>query len=176
MSDALLTEISTKLSAILGALKGPAPGVTQTGKNTTSTTTTADTKADTAKADTKTADAAKVKAAAEAKAKADAKAKLEADALAKAAAGPKGAPSGTKAPGGKYTIDQVRELIRQIATNAGLGKQSAKDILADDGGGVEKVVELKPEFYDSVAEACKVLLNAEGAKTKPADEDDDLGL
>jgi len=171
MSDALLTEISAKLSVIATLLKGGAPAATAgaaTGgaKNTATATTTTDTKA---------ADAAKKKAEAEAKAKADAKAKLEADAAAKAAAGPKGPPSGTKAPGGKYNIDQVRELIRQVASNVGLGKQSAKDILSDDGGGVEKVVELKVEYYDAVAEACKVLLAAEGAKNKPPADDDDFG-
>lgn len=166
MSDALLTEISAKLTTLIAAVKGGAAAGPTAGAKTTTTTATTDTKA---------ADAAKKKAEAEAKVKADAKAKLEADAVAKAAAAGKGPPSGTKAPGGKYTIDQVRELIRQVASNASLGKQSAKDVLTDDGGGVTRVVDLKPEFYDAVSEACKVLLSSEGSKPEPAaEEEDDL--
>jgi colicin import membrane protein len=164
MSDALLTEISAKLTTLIAAVKGgSAAGPTAGAKTATATTT-----------DTKAADAAKKKAEAEAKVKAEAKAKLEADAVAKAAAAGKGPPAGTKAPGGKYAIEQVRELIRQVASNASLGKQSAKDVLTDDGGGVTRVVDLKPEFYDAVAEACKVLLSSEGSKAESAAEEDDL--
>jgi len=166
MSDALLTEISKKLSDIHAALiKGGAAPVA--APKTTTTTTTAAPDA-----------AAKAKAEAAAKAKADAEAKAKADAAAKAkaaaAAAPKGPAAGTKAPGGKFTIDQVRDLIRQVATNASLGKQSAADILSDDGGGVTKVTDLKPENYDKVAEACQVLLNGEGAGAPAAAPEDDL--
>jgi len=165
MSDALLTEISKKLSDIHAALiKGGAAPVA--APKTTTTTAAPDA-------------AAKAKAEAAAKAKADAEAKAKADAAAKAkaaaaAAAPKGPAAGTKAPGGKFTIDQVRDLIRQVATNASLGKQSAADILSDDGGGVTKVTDLKPENYDKVAEACQVLLNGEGAGAPAAAPEDDL--
>lgn len=131
----------------------------------------------TAQTGTKTAtttDADKAKAAAEAKAKADAaaKAKAEAEAKAKAAAASKAGPAaGTKAPGGKHTIDEVRDMIRKVATSESLGKQSAADILNDDGGGVSKVTDLKPEFYDAVYEACQVMLNGEGGAAGSAEDD-----
>lgn len=168
MSDALLTEISKKLSDIHAALKAGAAPVAA--------------KATTAAAGTGTSPDA-VKAAKEAAAKKDAATKAAAakkaadEAAAKKAAAtpskPAGPPAGTKAPGGKRTIEQVREIIRKVASNTGLGMQSAKDILMDDGGGVEKVIELKPEFYDRVYEACEVLLNGEGDKAAPASEPED---
>lgn len=161
MSDALLKEISGKLDVLAdlfkkgGATAAPktAPAAGNSGGAT----------------DPAAAKKAAEKAAAEKKAK-DEAAKA---AAAKAGAG-KGPASGTKAPGGKYTIDQVRDLIRQVAAKDGLGKQSAKDVLADDGGGVEKVTDLKPENYDNVAEACKVLLSNEGNKEEGASAEDDL--
>lgn len=141
MSDALLTEISKKLSDIHVALtKGGASsgGAAATG------------------AKTPTAAAAdKPKAAAD-----------------KAAVKPTGPAAGTKAKGGKHTIDQVREMIRKVAADKNLGKETAKDILRDDGGGVEKVLDLKPEAYDAVYEACEVALKAEGGKEAPAEDDD----
>lgn len=160
MSDALLTEISKKLSDIHATLKTaattPAAGATAP-KPGAATPSAAD------------------------KAKAEAAAKATAAAAAKAAAAPKpatkpaaaGPASGTKAAGGKYTIDQVREQIRAVATNASLGKQSAKDILDQDGGGVTKVVDLKPENYDKVYEACQVALQSEGAPAAPAPAEED---
>lgn len=124
-------------------------------------------------------DAAAAKAAADKKAAADAKAaadkKAAADAAAKAAAKPSGPPSGTKAPGGKYTIDQVREKIREVATNPSLGRQSATDILDADGGGVKKITDLKPENYDAVYEACQVALQSEGSAPSAASDEDDFG-
>jgi hypothetical protein len=64
-------------------------------------------------------------------------------------------------------------MIRKVA--ADVDKQSAKDILMDDGG-VEKVLDLKPADYDKVYEACEVLLSGEGAKSAPApvEEEDDF--
>jgi hypothetical protein len=64
-------------------------------------------------------------------------------------------------------------MVRKVA--ADVDRQSAKDILLDDGGGVERVLDLKPEKFDAVFEACQVLLRGEGASTAgPAPEEDDL--
>jgi hypothetical protein len=73
---------------------------------------------------------------------------------------------------GKKTIEQVREMIRKVA--ADVDKQTAKDILKDDGGGVEKVLDLKPEHYDAVFEACEVVLKGEGKPAAAAEEEDDF--
>lgn len=162
MSDALLTEISKKLSDIAGLLSkaGAAPAAA----------------AKTAPAATAT-DAAKTAAATAAAAK-KADEKKKADATAAAPAKPTKPASGgtvaatTKAPGGKHTLGQVRDMIRKVA--ADVDRQSAKDILLDDGGGVERCDLLKPENYDKVYEACEVLLHGEGNKSDaaPAEEDD----
>lgn len=159
MSDVLLTEISKKLSDIHAALKGGSGGAVAPKASTGTPGTSSD--------------AAKAAAAK----KADDKKKADAaTAAAAAASGTKGGPAaGTKAPGGKHTIEQVREIIRKVAADKNLGTQSAKDILQDDGGGVAKVVELKPENYDKVYEACEVLLKGEGNKDSTAAEDDLLG-
>jgi type II secretory pathway component HofQ len=80
-----------------------------------------------------------------------------------AAAKPAAAPAQPqKAPGGRYTLDQVRDAVRKIAANKTLGKQSALDILDQDGDGAQNVTLLKPEYYDSVYEACSALLTNEG--------------
>lgn len=167
MSDALLKEISTKLSDIHAVLKAGAAPVAAKAANPAAAGAPDATKA--------AKDAAAKKAADKAAADKAAATKKAADEAAKKAAAskPAGPPAGTKAPGGKRTIEQVREIIRKVASNTGLGMQSAKDILMDDGGGVEKVVELKPEFYDRVYEACEVLLNGEGDKAAPASEPED---
>ncbi len=164
MSDVLLTEISKKLSDIHATLKAGAPAAA--GAKPAAAAAGAAVPDAAAKA----AAAAKVKAAAEAKAKAEAEAKAKAAAAAK----PAGPASGTKAPGGKYTVDQVREKIREVATNPALGKSSASDILDQDGAGVKSVKDLKPENYDKVYEACQVALQSEGsaAAAAPAPEDD----
>lgn len=114
------------------------------------------------------------KAAAEKKAADDKKA---ADAKAAAAKGGAGkgatpAPGNTKAPGGKYNAEQVRDIIRKVANNPTLGKQSAREALETDGGGVTTVSELKPEFFDAVYEACQVLLNGEGGGAAAPDDFD----
>lgn len=159
MSDALLKEISTKLDNIAGLLSKSGSGGAVAPKAGAAGGTPAG-----------GTDDAKVAAAKAAAAKAAAAKKTAEDAAKKKA----GATTGTKAPGGKHTIDQVRTMIREVA--AKVDKQSAKDILSDDGGGVEKVLDLKPEFYDKVYEACEVLLKGEGGAgaAPPADEEDDF--
>lgn len=82
------------------------------------------------------------------------------------------APAAAKAPGGKYNSEQVRDIIRKLATNPSLGKQSALDILDQDGGGVTNVTNLKPEFFDAVYEACQALLSSEGEAGAGADDFD----
>jgi type II secretory pathway component HofQ len=81
------------------------------------------------------------------------------------------APAAAKAPNGKHDSVQVRDAIRKVATNPNLGKQSALDILDQDGGGVTNVTNLKPEFFDAVFEACQALLAGEG-EGAPADDND----
>lgn len=117
------------------------------------------------------------KAAAEKAAKAAAEKAAAAKAAEKAAAG-KGKPAdskaaSTKAPGGKHTLDDVRAIIREVATNAALGKTEAKTIL-DEEGGVTNVADLKPDNYDAVYEACQVALNNAGKSGDEATEEDDL--
>lgn len=168
MSDALLTQISKQLGDIHATLKGGGGAVAP--KTPASQAGGAPEKTAASAADIAAAKAAAAKKADVAK-KADAAAKTSAATATK----PAGPAAGTKAPGGKHTIEQVRELIRKVAADKNLGKQSAKDILADDGGGVEKVLDLKPENYDKVYEACEVLLNGEGNKEpEAAAEEDDL--
>lgn len=95
-----------------------------------------------------------------------------------AVAGSKGgankpAPAAAKAAGGKYNSEQVRDIVRKVATTPSLGKQSALDILDQDGGGVTNVTNLKPENFDKVYEACQALLSSEGGgETADADEFD----
>lgn len=84
------------------------------------------------------------------------------------------APAAAKAPNGKYTSEQVRDIIRKVATNPTLGKQSALDILDQDGGGVTNVTNLKPENFDAVYDACNALLSSEGDGAGPAADEDDL--
>jgi hypothetical protein len=152
MSDALLTEISKKLSDIHNALKGSSGG--SPGAKTPPGTV----------AGPDAAAAAKVAADKAAKARAAA-----ADKTAKA-----GPPDSTKAPGGKHTLGQVRAIIRQVVDNKSLGFASAKEVLLDDGGGAQKVPDVKPELYDNVFEACQVLLSSEGAAGNTAAPEDDL--
>jgi hypothetical protein len=158
MSDALLTEISKKLDTIAGLLKGGAPAA---APKTSAPAAAPKGDANAIAADT-TKTAAEKAAAAN---KAIAERKAVKDAAEKAAA----AKGGTK---GKKTIDQVRSMIRKVA--ADVDKQTAKDILKDDGG-VDKVLDLKPELYDAVFEACEVVLKGEGKPAAtPAEEEDDF--
>jgi hypothetical protein len=77
-------------------------------------------------------------------------------------------PLAAKAPGGKYNYGQVSDIVRNVATNPKLGRQSAVDILDRDGGGVANVSKLKPENLDKVYEACRVLLVGEGLLPTPS--------
>jgi len=171
MSDVLLERIATALETIAaaGALKPATPGTPGTSSKGAAGATAPPAPDAAAKA--------AAKAAADKKA-ADAKAAAEAAAKAAAAAakpGAKGATpaAATKAPGGKYNSDQVRDMIRKVAANPNLGKQSARDILEADGGGVTTVSEVKPENFDAVYEACQVALSGEGAaQGGTADPDD----
>jgi hypothetical protein len=175
MSDPILERIAVALETIAKVYSGG----TATAPKAAATPGTASTAAaDAAKA--KAADAAKAKAADEVAKKATAEEAAKKAAAAKAAAAKPttaaGPASGTKAPGGKYTIDQVREKIREVAANKNLGKETAADILDQDGGGVKRVTDLKIENYDKVYEAAAVALQTEGAKTTaaPAAPEDDL--
>lgn len=126
-------------------------------------------KAAAAAADKKATDKAAAKAAADKAAAAAASKKND-----KAAAAPV---SGTKAANGKHTIDDVREILRQVATKPGLGRQSALDIL-DENGGVDHLNKLKPENFDAVYEAAEVALKGgEASEDEDSTGDDDgLGL
>lgn len=86
----------------------------------------------------------------------------------KNAAGPAG---DTKGPGGEFTQDQVRALVRDVATKC--GKQEALDIL-DAEAHVANVSAVKPEDYDKVAEACNNALGGDGAEATGDDEADPL--
>jgi hypothetical protein len=157
MSDVLLNEILKKLGEIHGALKGSSGG--SPGAKAPGTVASAPAAPDPAVA---------------AKAAADRKAKATAAATAAAAkTTAKGLPPDTtKAPGGKHTLGQVRTIIRQVVDNPALGFASAKEVLLDDGGGAQKVPDVKPELYDNVFEACQVLLSNDGAGTPAAPADD----
>jgi membrane protein involved in colicin uptake len=175
MSDVLLERIATALEAIAknasvggGAVKAPAATTAATAapgaaKPDAAVKAAADKAAKTA-ADKKAAEKAAADKAAAAKKAAPAADKKAAPAAAAA----------TKAPGGKYNSEQVRDIIRKVATNVSLGKQSALDILDQDGGGVTNVTNLKPEFFDAVFEAAQVVLQGEGSSTPAPEDDDDL--
>jgi pyruvate/2-oxoglutarate dehydrogenase complex dihydrolipoamide acyltransferase (E2) component len=173
MSDALLERIATAAEGLLAHIRSTGTGAGAVNTKPT-TPPKAETKADKAetKADANAVAADTTKTPAQKKAEADkliAQKKAVKEAADRAAAA--SAAKASKPTGGKRTIEQVREMIRKVA--ADVDKQSAKDILMDDGGGVEKVLDLKPENYDKVYEACEVLLSGEGAKTAPVPDDDD---
>jgi nucleoid-associated protein YgaU len=175
MSDALLIQISKQLGEIHATLKvGGAPATPTPTVGKTPATTAAPKPAAGAAAPDAAAKAAAAKADDVAKKAATAAAEKAAAAKAAAAKTPAGPATGTKAPGGRYTVDQVRDKVREVATNASLGRDSAKDILDQDGGGVKSVKDLKPENYDKVYEACQVALQSEGSApaAAPAPEDD----
>lgn len=165
MSDVLLERIAKALETIATVYSG---GKAPAAAGATAPKPTAGASAPAAP------DAAAKAAAAAAKAVADKKAAEAAAAKAAASKGKPGAPAAaTKAPGGKYNSDQVRDLIRKVAANPSLGKQSARDILEADGGGVTTVSEVKPEFFDAVFEACQVALSGEGAGAGATADPDD---
>jgi hypothetical protein len=170
MSDVLLQSILDEMKGLRSDL-AKAPKATS-GATGGATAATADQVTVAAKA--AAAKKAAEKAAAE-KAAAEKTAAEKAAAAKTTASKPAGPNASTKAPGGKFSLEQVREKIREVATNPNLGKQSAADILEDDGGGVKKASDLKPENYDKVYEACQVALQSEGAApAKEAAPEDDL--
>jgi hypothetical protein len=63
---------------------------------------------------------------------------------------------------GKYNYGQVRDIIRNVAMNPRLGRQSAYRILQQAGRGALNVSNLKPENLDNVYDACRVLLTRKG--------------
>jgi hypothetical protein len=75
-------------------------------------------------------------------------------------------PDAAKTPAGKYNYGQVRDIVRNVAMNLSLGKESALDVLVLDGGGVTNVSSMLPENLDNVYEACQVLLSGEGASSE----------
>lgn len=95
----------------------------------------------------------------------------------KPAAKPAGKPAAPAAQTGKYSIDQVREIIKKVVATDGLGKETAVELL-DTEGGVKKISDLKPADYDKVYEACDGALHGgEAGATGDAaavefDEDD----
>jgi hypothetical protein len=76
---------------------------------------------------------------------------------------------------GKYSYEQVRNLIRAVATNDALGKQEASAILEEEAS-VQQISQVKPADYDKVAEACNTALAGVGGQTEneavPAEEFD----
>jgi len=176
MSDVILERLAKAAEGILAHIQkgGPAAGA---GGATNPLAGAAGVDPKAAAAAKATAEA-KAKAAADVKVKADAAAAAAAAAASAAAAAAKkpaaGPATGTKGPGGKFTVEQVRDKIREVATNANLGRQSATDILDQDGGGVKTVKDLKPENYDKVYEACQVALQSEGSASAGAAPEDDL--
>jgi hypothetical protein len=175
MSDALLQSILDEMKGLRSDLAGGKATTAKPADNKAAadkTAAAAKAAADKAAADKAAADkAAADKAAAAAKA---AKPTPNAGSTAGTKTTPPGPPAGTKAPGGKYTVEQVREKVREVAANPNLGKTTAIDILDQDGGGVKSVRDLKPENYDKVYEACAVAIQTEGGKTQAsaAPEDD----
>jgi hypothetical protein len=70
----------------------------------------------------------------------------------------------TKHTNGNYDSHQVRDMIRDVAANSNLGREAARNVLDQVGDGVETVLDLRPENFDKVYEACRALLGGEGAK------------
>jgi hypothetical protein len=164
MSDVHLTRIADALEGLLAHVKkSPVFGLPVGGAKNPSAGAGASAGGDPKIAAKKAAE----KAAAE-------KVAAEKAAAAAAAKNKSGPPAGTKAAGGKHTIEQVREIILKVATNESLGKQSAKDVLMEDGAGAQRVIDLKPENYDNVYDACQVLLSNEGTTASQAEPEDDL--
>lgn len=150
MSDALLTEISAKLSALPGEISAAIHAVLG------------------AKSAPKTDDAPAAEAP-KAAPKPKPAPKPKAEAAAPKAEAPAPAP---KAAGGKHSIEEIRDILRKVAMTDGLGKTVAFSIL-EENGGVDHLTKLKPENFDAVYEAAQVELS--GAE-KTAEADDGLGL
>lgn len=168
MSDSdLLTRFVVALEKIAVGINGAKVSVAGAGAGTgaASSDDTAKAAAAAKVATAKAAEAAKAAAAKAAEA-AKAGAGKPADKAANKAAA-SSTPGGTKGAGGKHTLDEIRAIIREVATNAALGKQEALNIL-DEEGGVKNVADLKADNYDKVYEACQVAISNAG---KPEADD-----
>jgi hypothetical protein len=95
-----------------------------------------------------------------------------------AGAAPKG---DTKDPKGNNTYDDVVAALQKVMRSVkgdndkrDKGRKLAYDLLAQHGGGVKGVRDLKPALYDAVVAACDAAVNPK-AKPAAAPEPDDLG-
>jgi pyruvate/2-oxoglutarate dehydrogenase complex dihydrolipoamide acyltransferase (E2) component len=93
------------------------------------------------------------------------------------AAKPAVKPAAKPAQVGQHSLDDIRTIIKKVVATAGLGKETAVELL-DTEGGVKKISDLKPADYDKVYEACDgALRGGEAGATGDAaavefDEDD----
>jgi hypothetical protein len=70
-----------------------------------------------------------------------------------------------KAPGGRFSYQEVRYLICDVARHPSLGRETAIDVLDREGHGSKSVSGMKPEHLDEVYERCQRLLA--GASLNP---------
>jgi hypothetical protein len=70
-------------------------------------------------------------------------------------------PDNEKAPGGKSSYGEVRNIVSEAATNPSLGREIALKVLDREGGGAKNVSSIKPAHLDMVYEAFERLLDAE---------------
>jgi hypothetical protein len=71
-----------------------------------------------------------------------------------------------KAPGGKFSYGQVRNIVCKVAMNPRLGGEAALNVLDHEGRGAKKVSSIKPEDLEMVYEACRSLLAGESASAE----------
>jgi hypothetical protein len=71
-----------------------------------------------------------------------------------------------EAPGEKFNYVQVRDIVREVATNPGLGRETALNVLDQEGRGAKNVSSMKPENLDMVYEACRSLLAGESGVSR----------
>jgi hypothetical protein len=70
-------------------------------------------------------------------------------------------PDNEKAPGGKFSYGEVRNIVFKAATNPSLGREIALEVLDRQGGGVKNISSMEPEHLDAVYEAFASLLSGE---------------
>jgi hypothetical protein len=70
-------------------------------------------------------------------------------------------PDNEKAPGGKFSYGEVRNIVYEAATKSSLGRKMALNILDQEGRGAKSVSSIKPEHFDIVYEAFASLLSRE---------------
>jgi hypothetical protein len=70
-------------------------------------------------------------------------------------------PDNEKAPGGKFSYGDVRNIVSEAATDPSLGREIALKVLDRDGGGAKNASSVKPEHLDRVYETFERLLNRE---------------